>query len=87
MKLMNTIAVLALLALASPLTLTGCQDSAQSETPALSETTDGLPGTGIPRSADAVPDFVLTDLDGNVVKLSDYSGQAVLINTSAYLNK
>jgi len=31
-------------------------------------------------SADVAPDFTLTDLDGNSVSLSDYSGTPVLIN-------
>ena len=33
-----------------------------------------------PRSPDAMPDFVLQDLDGQTVRLSDFAGKAVLIN-------
>jgi cytochrome c biogenesis protein CcmG/thiol:disulfide interchange protein DsbE len=85
MKRSNLFAIMASLALLAGLTsLSGCQGSAQSETPVLAESADLDPGAvvdpGIPRSPDAMPDFVLTDLDGNVVKLSDYTGQAVLLN-------
>jgi len=34
----------------------------------------------VERSPNAMPDFALADLDGHTVKLSDYSGKAVLVN-------
>lgn len=37
------------------------------------------PGTGIPNGAQA-PDFELKTTDGKVVKLSDFKGQAVMLN-------
>jgi len=85
MKRSNVFAIMVSLALLAALTsMTGCQGSAQSETPVLAESAHNDPETmvnpGIPRSPDAMPDFVLTDLDGNMVKLSDYAGQAVLLN-------
>jgi len=85
MKRSNVFAIMVSLALLAALTsMTSCQGSAQSETPVLAESAHNDPETtvnpGLPRSPDAMPDFVLTDLDGNMVKLSDYAGQAVLLN-------
>ncbi len=34
----------------------------------------------IPRIGDKAPDFTLTDLNGDLIKLSDFKGQAVMMN-------
>lgn len=60
-----------------------CQGEAESRAQVSSagevDATEGQTATNL-RSEKAMPDFELQDLDGNVVKLSDYSGQAVLLN-------
>lgn len=35
---------------------------------------------GLPEVGDLAPDFVLADLDGNEVRLSDYAGETVILN-------
>lgn len=71
--------------LAAAVLMTGCDSGAQSESTfaeadasdkaAVTETT-----AQVERSPNAMPDFALQDLEGNVVRLSDYAGQTVLIN-------
>jgi thiol-disulfide isomerase/thioredoxin len=69
---------LAGLALCGP---AGCNSNVQSETAAIPEaTSDHALATTVERSDKAVPDFVLQDLSGNPVRLSDFTGKAVFIN-------
>lgn len=44
--------------------------------------TNGLFGEKdeIPKVGDSAPDFTLTDLEGDVIRLSDYKGKAVMLN-------
>jgi thiol-disulfide isomerase/thioredoxin len=61
--------------------VSGCSSDVQSESSALPPQTAGQPAAKSPaRSATAVPDFVLQDLRGNTVRLSDFAGKAVFIN-------
>lgn len=71
--------------------LAGCQSQSQSQTQvpaeppagdsALSALPEPKPETPtVSRGPRAMPDFVLQDLAGHTVKLSDYTGKAVLIN-------
>jgi peroxiredoxin len=72
------------------LAMWGCQGEAESS--AQLSTTESLKqadaegmitqesAATVTRSDQAMPDFELQDLDGNVVKLSDYAGRAVLLN-------
>lgn len=77
--------------LAASVFLTGCDTGAQSETTLAdrgSESVEKAPdkpvvmanANHIERSPNAMPDFALQDLEGNVVRLSDYAGKTVLIN-------
>ena len=81
--------------LTASLFLTGCDSGAQSEStlsdaganisekapdkPVESEY-EGRSQSYTERSPNAMPDFALQDLEGNVVRLSDYAGKTVLIN-------
>ena len=88
LKMKNVIAGISLLS--GLLIAGGCQDSPRVETSAVAESSSTARNTAdsaasiarprVPRSADAMPDFVLTDLDGNTVHLSDFEGKAVLVN-------
>jgi peroxiredoxin len=76
----------AFLALAT-LALSGCgqqtdlQSAAVPETPAEAPRSDSsAPAPSPVRSPRAMPDFVLQDLSGRTVRLSDYAGKAVLLN-------
>jgi len=77
--------------LAASVFLSGCDTGAQSETTLAdsgSESVENAPdkpvvselANHIERSPNAMPDFALQDLEGNVVRLSDYAGKTVLIN-------
>jgi peroxiredoxin len=66
--------------LAAGAVLAGCDGSASSESPAPAVRDNATAAQRPPRSPEAMYDFALKDLDGNTVRLSDYSGKAVLIN-------
>ena len=75
--------------LAAAVFMTGCDSGAQSESTfadaganaEASEKTVVLEKANLTeRSPNAMPDFALQDLEGNVVRLSDYAGKTVLIN-------
>jgi thiol-disulfide isomerase/thioredoxin len=64
---------------------TGCNTGAESETTVADTSTPAVETVSRPtqvaeRSPNAMPDFALQDLEGNVVRLSDYAGKTVLIN-------
>jgi thiol-disulfide isomerase/thioredoxin len=87
MKLISIIrnATIASGILAAAVLMTGCDSGAQSEnTFAEADASDKAVVTEttaqVERSPNAMPDFALQDLEGNVVRLSDYAGQTVLIN-------
>jgi len=81
MKRSTRFVTLLSLCAAASLGVWSCQGEVESgaQVDASSADTDGSVETAT-RSEDAMPNFELQDLDGNVVKLSDYSGQAVLLN-------
>lgn len=77
----STTTALVLSALFALGSLSGCSSDVQSESAALpQETVEHSATPSAPRSAAAMPDFVLQDLSGNNVRLSDFSGKAVFIN-------
>jgi len=68
-----------------PLLLCGCQSASQGDQAAVPEIRPGdssgtQPSAAVARSPQAMPDFVLQDLTGQAVRLSDYAGKAVLLN-------
>jgi thiol-disulfide isomerase/thioredoxin len=61
--------------------VSGCSSDVQSESAAVPPATAEQPITKtVTRSATAMPDFVLQDLSGKSVRLSDFAGKAVFIN-------
>ena len=69
----------ALLALVVALLLVqGCATDPAPQDAAAQET--GTPATGRPVAGSRAPDFTLTDLDGNTVRLSDLLGKVVFLN-------
>jgi cytochrome c biogenesis protein CcmG, thiol:disulfide interchange protein DsbE len=71
--------------LLAPLSLSGCQSESQGDQAAVPEIRSGdssgtEPSAAAARSPQAMPDFVLQDLTGKAVRLSDYAGKAVLLN-------
>jgi peroxiredoxin len=81
MKRSPLYAIILSLGAAASLGVWSCQGEVQSnaQVDAPSVGADGTAGTTT-RSEKAMPNFELQDLDGNVVRLSDYSGQVVLLN-------
>lgn len=75
------------LSLAAVFLLCGCQSKNDQQSAQVPAVAGSAPDTGAAaaghtasRSPNAMPDFVLQDLTGREVHLSDYAGKAVLIN-------
>jgi cytochrome c biogenesis protein CcmG/thiol:disulfide interchange protein DsbE len=60
------------------LALTACQGSSDSQASSSSNASTGAKQSQKPK--DLAPEFALVDLDGNLVKLSDYRGHVVMVD-------